>query len=71
MPGCTPAETRRSARSHAQDLYLTAPPTTAATRLIGVPICPDLLDYAAIGEADRMRGRVVRAFFSLMRLWPA
>lgn len=40
------------------------------TRLIGVPICPDLLRYDQIGEADGMRGRVVRLFFWLMRAWP-
>ena len=33
-------------------------------------ICPDLLDYSKIGEADNMRGRVVRVFFWLMRVWP-
>ena len=43
------------------------PPTT--TRLIGVPICPDLLDFAALGETDNLRGRVVRAFFWLIRWW--
>lgn len=39
-------------------------------RLIGTPICPDLLDYSAIGAADNWRGRVVRAFFWLLRAWP-
>lgn len=34
-------------------------------------ICPDLLDLDKIGEADNLRGRVVRAFFRMMRLWPA
>jgi hypothetical protein len=33
-------------------------------------ICPDRLDHTKIGEADNLRGRVVRAFFFLMRLWP-
>lgn len=33
-------------------------------------ICPDLLDLDDIGVADNLRGRVVRAFFWLMRLWP-
>jgi hypothetical protein len=47
-------------------------PTTNGTliRMIGVPICPDLLDYAALGEADNWRGRVVRGFFWVMRWWP-
>jgi hypothetical protein len=34
-------------------------------------LCPDLLRYEQIGEADGWRGRVVRAFFFVMRLWPA
>jgi hypothetical protein len=33
-------------------------------------ICPDLLCYEQIGEADNWRGRVVRAFFWIMRAWP-
>jgi len=33
-------------------------------------LCPDLLRYEQIGEADGWRGRVVRAFFWLMRAWP-
>jgi hypothetical protein len=33
-------------------------------------LCPDLLRYEQIGEADNLRGRVVRAFFWLMRAWP-
>ncbi len=33
-------------------------------------ICPDLLRYEQIGEADGLRGRVVRLFFLLMRFWP-
>ena len=45
-------------------------PTTSGGRLIGVPICPDLLDHSALGVADNWRGRVVRAFFLLMRTWP-
>lgn len=41
--------------------------------LTGTPsaLCPDLLRYEQIGEADGLRGRVVRAFFWLMRWWPA
>lgn len=34
-------------------------------------LCPDLLRYEQIGEADTFRGRVVRAFFWLLRTWPA
>ena len=33
-------------------------------------LCPDLLHYQQIGVADNWRGRVVRAFFWLMRAWP-
>ncbi len=32
--------------------------------------CPDLLRYEQIGEADTLRGRVVRTFFWLLRRWP-
>jgi hypothetical protein len=39
-------------------------------RIIGMPICPDLLDITAIGAADNWRGRFVRGFFQMMRLWP-
>ena len=34
-------------------------------------LCPDLLRYEQIGDADNWRGRVVRGFFWLMRVWPA
>jgi hypothetical protein len=33
-------------------------------------LCPDLLSLDYIGPADHLRGRVVRAFFWLMRVWP-
>lgn len=33
-------------------------------------LCPDLLDHRRIGAADNLRGRVVRAFFFVMRVWP-
>lgn len=37
----------------------------------GGPICPDRLRLAQIGEADGVRGRVVRLFFWLLdRLAP-
>jgi hypothetical protein len=45
--------------------------TDSGVRLIGVPICPDLLDYAALGEADNWRGRIVRGFFWMLRFWPS
>ena len=44
--------------------------STNPIRLIGVPICPDLLDHATLGGADNLRGRVIRGFFWLMRAWP-
>lgn len=48
-------------------------PITSGTvsHLVGVPICPDLLDLRDLGEADNARGRAVRAFFWLLRFWPA
>lgn len=33
-------------------------------------LCPDLLRYEQIGEADTWRGRIVRLFFWLMRARP-
>jgi hypothetical protein len=32
-------------------------------------LCPDMLRYENIGAADGWRGRTVRAFFWLMRVW--
>lgn len=37
--------------------------------IVNTAICPDLLRYEQIGEADNLRGRVVRAFFHALRLW--
>lgn len=45
--------------------------TFAQSRLVGVPVCPDLLRYEDIGAADNLRGRVIRAFFWLLRWWPS
>lgn len=47
------------------------PPTLNPIQMVGVPLCPDLLRYELIGEADGWRGRIVRAFFWLLRAWPA
>ena len=47
-----------------------AAPNSNVVKLITVPICPDLLEHRYLGEADNARGRVVRAFFWLMRFWP-
>ncbi len=40
--------------------------TTTGVRFVGVPICPDLLQYEDIGAADTFRGRVVRLFFFVL-----
>ncbi len=32
-------------------------------------LCPDLLRYEQLGAADNWRGRMVRGFFFLMRVW--
>jgi hypothetical protein len=39
------------------------------TSLRQVPLCPDGLRFEDLGEADNARGRVVRAFFWVMRWW--
>lgn len=44
--------------------------TSNTVRVVTIPMCPDLLRYDQLGEADNLRGRVVRAFFWLMRIWP-
>ncbi len=50
-------------------------PVTGAWSITGFTtgtraLCPDLLTLADIGVADNWRGRVVRGFFRLMRVWP-
>jgi hypothetical protein len=45
--------------------------TSSVVRFVGVPLCPDLLRYEQLGEADGWRGRVIRVFFWLLRVWPA
>ena len=32
--------------------------------------CPDLMTIDHIGVADNWRGRLIRCFFQIMRLWP-
>lgn len=39
------------------------------TTSLSSAICPDLLELDDIGEADNLRGRVVRAFFWFMKVW--
>jgi len=48
---------------------ITTSPATFGTLLTPEHLCPDLLRYENIGAADGARGRVVRAFFWLMRIW--
>lgn len=43
---------------------------STGVKLVSTPICPDLLEHRDLGEADCMRGRVIRGFFWLMRWWP-
>lgn len=57
-------------RQEPYDPYAFTLVPTSGTRILVCPICPDLLDYDALGEADGLRGRVVRAFFWLLRAWP-
>lgn len=47
-------------------------PTTYSLGTFVTPahLCPDILRYEQIGAADGWRGRVVRAFFFVLRLWP-
>lgn len=46
--------------------------TSSTTLRVMAPehLCPDLLGLDYLGPADTARGRVVRAFFFVMRLWP-
>lgn len=57
-------------RSPSKDFFVYQQTSSGVTRILTVPICPDLLDYAALGAADNWRGRVIRSFFWLMRIWP-
>jgi hypothetical protein len=45
-------------------------PTADGTLVTPDCLCPDLLRHGQLGEADGWRGRVVRAFFWLLRAWP-
>lgn len=53
----------------AEDPWYDAFTTGATVRMVTIPMCPDLLRYDYLGEADNMRGRVIRGFFWLMRVW--
>ena len=52
--------------SDAGNLVLSVSDTTSSVE----SLCPDLLRYEQIGAADGWRGRVVRAFFFVMRAGP-
>lgn len=43
--------------------------TGTVVRMVTIPMCPDLLRYDQLGEADNLRGKVIRGFFWLMRVW--
>ena len=44
-------------------------PAADGTLITPDHLCPDLLRWENIGAADRIRGRVVRGFFWIMRAW--
>jgi hypothetical protein len=44
---------------------------SAPMQLGRISFDPDAMDLDGIGAAHSLRGRVVRAFFRLMQLWPA
>ena len=66
--------TAHPSSSYGQNVIFTCnqPSVISYTLTSGLPsvVCPDLLRYEQIGAADRLRGRVVRAFFWLLRAWP-
>jgi hypothetical protein len=35
-------------------------------KMIGVPICPDLLRYEDLGQADSLRGKALRGFLFVL-----
>jgi hypothetical protein len=45
--------------------------TGSSGRLVGIPLCPDLLRHDMLGEADTWRGRLIRAFFWMLDRVPA
>ena len=59
--------------------YVTKPETSASTpdnvhystnlgfKLVSIPLCPDGLTLEDFGEADTNRGRVIRAFFWILK----
>lgn len=70
----------RWGRQYIRAVYGGQPMTSGGLRLVAAAdgtlvtpdhLCPDLLRWENIGAADGLRGRVVRAFFWLLRVWPA
>jgi hypothetical protein len=51
--------------------HVTLSASSTSTKLVGAPICPDLLEHSDLGAADNRRGQLVRAFFRILdRLLP-
>jgi hypothetical protein len=53
--------------------FFTSVPSSSGSPLKFMPpghFCPDVCGIEDFGPADHLRGRVVRAFFRVMRLWP-
>lgn len=65
VPVCTCGKMTSIGCEHTNP-HLRPSATMASARLIGVPICPDLLDLSVLGEADTPRGRLIRAFFEAL-----
>jgi hypothetical protein len=55
--------------NHVHGKFHAGPPAYKTGTVTPAHLCPDLLRYEQIGVADNLRGRVVRAFFWLMRAW--
>lgn len=43
--------------------------TSSSVRLVTIPLCPDLLTIRHLGQADTLRGRLVRAFFRVLAVF--
>jgi hypothetical protein len=41
---------------------------TSGTKIVTIPLCPDLLVYSDMGAADNLHGRVIRGFFWLLHV---
>ncbi len=47
-------------------MAVTGAMTTTVSKILGVPICPDLLSIDDMGEADGWRGQLIRGFFIVL-----